>query len=342
MTTPLPPTCRAARPGRLTTRSLTAVKRLGALASRIRRDGITPAEYRRVTVVAFALLCVIVVTGALVRITGSGLGCDDWPNCNDTKVVDVSTGHAAIEQVNRLFTGLVALSVIVAVLGSLVRRPRRRELTWLSWGLVAGVLGQVVLGGVTVLVDLHPAAVQSHFLVSMVLVGTAMVLLVRAGEPEGERINAVVPRVRRRVRSVVVWTALAIAAGTVVTGTGPHAGAPDVRRWGFAITTVTRIHAGLVWVAVASMLALIWRLRHLGHDRKELDAPVVAWMVSALAQGAIGYVQYAAGVPAAMVLVHVAGATTLWSVTVWLWCSTTRVSPALTAHQGGRGDHAMT
>ena len=130
---------------------------------------------------------VIVVTGAAVRLTGSGLGCDDWPNCNDQQLVDVSSGHAAIEQVNRLFTGLVAFAVIAAVLGSLWRQPRRRDLTWLSLGLVAGVLGQIVLGGITVLVDLHPVAVQGHMLLSQALVAVRRRAAARAGEPDGGR-----------------------------------------------------------------------------------------------------------------------------------------------------------
>src|SRR5688572_33382188 len=106
----------------------------------------SPDRYRVVTGVALGLLCMIVLTGVLVRLTGSGLGCDDWPNCNDESLVDVSTTPAAIEQVNRLLTGLVSLGVIAAVLGSIRREPRRRDLTWLSIGLVVGVLGQIVLG----------------------------------------------------------------------------------------------------------------------------------------------------------------------------------------------------
>ena len=293
---------------------------------------LSPQRYRSVCVVALALLCLIVVTGAAVRLTGSGLGCNDWPRCSDTRLIDVGSGHAAIEQINRLFTGLVALIVIVAVLASLVRAPRRRDLTWLSVGLVAGVVGQIVLGGITVKVDLHPAAVQSHLLVSMVLVANAVVLLVHSGQPdEGRRINAVVPRTRARVRLVVVWTALAIVAGTVVTGTGPHAGDEKARRFDLAITTVTRIHSVVVWIAVAAALALVWQLRKLPHDRQVLDAPLVAWCSAAVVQGGVGYVQYFSGVPAGLVVIHVAGATTLWAVTVWLWCSTRRVS--MTAHQ---------
>ena len=215
-----------------------------------------------------------------MRLTGSGLGCSDWPRCNDQELIDVGSKHAAIEQVNRLFTGLVSVAVIVAVLGALIRRPRRRDLTWLSLGLVAGVIGQIVLGGITVLVDLHPLAVQSHLLLSMVLVADAVVLVVRAGQPdEGRRIAAVVPRTKRRVRWVVIWTGLAIVAGTVVTGTGPHAGDEEARRFDLAITTVTRIHGLVVWIAVAAMLWLVWHLRGLAHDREVLDAPLVAWGV---------------------------------------------------------------
>src|SRR4051794_33411196 len=167
---------------------------------------------------------VIVVTGAAVRLTGSGLGCDDWPRCNDQQLVDVSSTHAAIEQINRLFTGLVALAVILAVLGSLLRRPRRRDLTWLSLGLVAGVIGQIVLGGITVLVDLNPFAVASHMLLSQAIVACAVVLVRRAGEPDGRRRPVVSTTTRRLTWALTMVTGAAIVAGTVVTGAGPHAG----------------------------------------------------------------------------------------------------------------------
>ena len=153
---------------------------------------ISPERYRLITVIALGLLIAIVITGAAVRLTGSGLGCEDWPNCSDERLIDVSSANAAIEQINRLFTGLVAVAVIAAVLGSLWRTPRRRDLTLLSLGLVAGVLGQIVLGGITVLVDLHPVAVQSHLLLSMVLVATAVTLVRRAGEPDDAQRGALV------------------------------------------------------------------------------------------------------------------------------------------------------
>ena len=144
----------------------------------------TPRRFRIATGVALGSLCVIVLTGALVRLTGSGLGCVDWPNCNESKFVDVSSSHTAIEQLNRLFTGVVSASVIVAVLLAHRLRPARRDLVLLAWSLVVGVLAQVVIGGIVVLTGLSPFATMAHFLVSMVLVACAMALYRRsAAEP---------------------------------------------------------------------------------------------------------------------------------------------------------------
>jgi heme a synthase len=186
---------------------------------------LSPRRYRQITLAALVALSVIVVSGAAVRLTGSGLGCDDWPRCNSERLIDVSSMHAAIEQINRLFTGVVAAAVIAAVLGSLIRLPRRRDLTWLSVGLVAGVVGQVVLGGITVLVELHPLAVQAHFLLSMVLIANAVVLLRRAGEPDGQmRVVGIEPLANKVVWLLTVLTTCALVTGTVVTGAGPHAG----------------------------------------------------------------------------------------------------------------------
>ena len=309
---------------------------------RVRRNGFTPGEYRLVCWAALLLLGFIVVTGAAVRLTGSGLGCDEWPECNGTKIVDVSSVHSAIEQVNRLITFLVAAGVVLAALGAWWRRPRRRDLLWLSAGMVVGVPAQAVLGAFVVWTELHPAAVQMHFVLSMVLIAFAVLLLVRSGQPDdGRRIMSVAPRTRGRVRVVAVWTALAILMGTVVTGTGPHAGSfpedpsdPVPRRFfgsvddinGTALRWVTRLHSAVVWIAVASMLWLLWLLRSRPKERAVLDAPIAAWLGVAVAQGGIRYLQYFSGLPAALVGAHVAMATALWAVTVWLVASTTRIS----------------
>ncbi len=295
---------------------------------RVRSEGFTPGEFHKICVSALVLVAVIVVTGAAVRLTGSGLGCSDWPNCNDENLVDVSSQHSAIEQINRLFTFVVGLAVVLAALGAWVRRPRRRDLLMLSAALVAGIPAQGIVGAVVVWTDLNPAAVQLHFVLSMVLVALAVVLVLRSREPdESARVSAVVPRTKRRVRSVVVSTAAAIVAGTVVTGTGPHAGDEEARRFTFlSITWVTRIHSVIVWIAVLMALRLLWHLRKRAHDREALDAPLTVWICVAIAQGAIGYLQYANGVPTTLVAVHVALATTLWATSVWLWCATSRPS----------------
>ncbi len=290
----------------------------GRTLTPVKRWQLSPERYRLITGVALGLLSVIVVSGACVRLTGSGLGCDDWPNCNATKFIDVSSTHAAIEQINRLVTGLVAVVVILAVLGSLARTPRRRDLTWLSIGLVAGVVGQIVLGGITVLVDLHPVAVQGHFLLSMVLQANAVALHYRARQPDGPREPVVDAPIRTHVRVLTALSLVSIVVGTVVTGAGPHAGDEEARRFDLTIRSASQAHGIAVWLTVAACLGLLWRLRTRPGDRSVLDGLVVTWVCVALGQAGIGYLQYFTGVPAALVAVHVAGATLLFSVTWWM------------------------
>jgi cytochrome c oxidase assembly protein subunit 15 len=322
------------------------MSRLRASWQRVRAEGFTPKEFRSICVAALVLLGAIVVTGGLVRLTGSGLGCNDWPNCNDTQIVDVSTKHAAIEQINRLFTFLVSIGVALAALAAWFRRPRRRDLLLFSMVMLIGVPAQGLVGAVVVWSKLHPALVQVHFVLSMVLVWAAVMMLVRSREADGgRRMAAVVPRIRRRVRLLTVWTALAVIAGTVVTGTGPHAGdavnddgvacaAGAAKRFfghecdinGNALVWVTRVHGTIVWITVAIALSLLWHLRRLRHDRQVLDAPLTAWLLTATVQGAIGYVQYSNGLPVGLVALHLAGATVLVGCTAWLWASTSKRS----------------
>lgn len=279
-----------------------------------------PRRYRQITVVALALLITIVISGAAVRLAGSGLGCVDWPNCNDERLIDVSSAHAAIEQVNRLFTGLVALAVIAAVLGSLRRTPRRRDLTWLSLGLVVGVLAQVLLGGVTVLVGLHPIAVQGHFLLSMVLIANSVVLVRRAGEPDdrSHRQRAVSATAHRLVWVLTAATALAVVTGTVVTGAGPHAGDENVERLDITVAAAARVHGVAVILALLVAVALAGVIRRNPADRRRMQGPLGTWIFVGLLQAAVGYTQYFNEVPVGLVAIHISGATALWAATVWL------------------------
>ncbi len=259
------------------------------------------------------MLAIIVFTGALVRLTGSGLGCVDWPACNEERFIDVSSTHGAIEQINRLFTGVVALSVIVAVLGSLWRSPRRRDLTWWSLGLVAGVVAQVIIGGIVVLTGLHPLWNMAHFLVSMVLVSQAAMLVRRSGEPDtGSRRRHVDQTTARLTWAVGVVGTAAIVTGTVVTATGPHAGDENAVRLGFDLGSVARVH-GVTVVAtlvVACLLALrLWRGG--GSRWQTLRTPLETVIALGCIQGTVGYVQWFAGVPVGLVAVHIVLATAI-------------------------------
>jgi heme a synthase len=275
--------------------------------------------------VALVLLCTIVVTGSAVRLTGSGLGCSDWPQCNSERFIDVSTGHGAIEQVNRLFTGFVAAGVIAAVLAARRRSPYRRDLVLLSWGLVIGVLAQVVLGGIVVMTGLHPLANLGHFGLSMVLVANALVLVRRSSEPDdGVSVSTVDRTQFRLIRAIGVLATAAIATGTVVTGTGPHAGDEDAPRFGFDISHVARIHGITVIATLIACLVLAAVLRRRPMNRAPMAALEVV-IAFGFIQAAIGYVQYFNGVPALLVGFHILGATLFFLAVVNLWMSTSQM-----------------
>ena len=224
------------------------------------RIAISPRAYRVVTLVAAVALAVIILTGAAVRLTGSGLGCPTWPECAPGQLVAKAQAdsHQQIEFWNRAFTGVVSVAVMLAVLGSLVRRPRRRELTWLSVGLVAGVMAQAVLGGLVVKKLLAPPFVMGHFLLSVVLLWNAIVLHHRAGQPPG-RSQPVVDRTLLHLgRALFVLACAAVVTGTVVTGTGPHAGDKRAARLNLVLTDVARVHGSTVMVFLGTVLVTLW------------------------------------------------------------------------------------
>lgn len=285
------------------------------------RPTISPQRYRTITIGALIALAVIIVTGAAVRLTNSGLGCDDWPNCSSERLIDVSSKHAAIEQLNRLFTGVVAVAVIAAVLGSYGRvGPRRADLVRLSWWLVAGVVANAVLGGISVLVDLHPIAIQGHLLLSMALIVTGTVLVRRAGEPDGvERVAVVSEPTRRLVLLLFALTWVAVFTGTLVTGAGPHAGDENAERLDLDIASVARVHGTTVMATIAVALAIAWQVRRHRADDAALASAISTWLLVGVLQAAVGYVQYFNDVPELLVGIHVAGATAV------MWASTTIV-----------------
>lgn len=277
----------------------------------MRLPRLSPRAYRRITLLALCAQVFIIVTGAAVRLTGSGLGCSDWPTCEQDRLVAPFEYHAMVEFVNRTITGLVSVAVILAVLGSFARVPRRRDLTWWSLGLVAGVVGQIVLGGLTVLFDLRPPFVIAHFALSMVLVWNAYVLHVRSAHAESPALPAVAPVIRRLGRAIAVGAGIVLFTGTIVTGTGPHGGDETVERLPFTLVTVARVHSLTVWAFLALTIVTLAMLRRRGAPR-DVDLRAKALVVAILVQGVIGYVQYFTNVPPGLVILHVFGSVVVW------------------------------
>jgi len=288
----------------------------------VRVPRISPRTYQWICVVTVAAVAIIIVTGGAVRLTGSGLGCDDWPKCTQSTFVGVSNYNQQIEQVNRLFTGVVSVAVILAVLGSLVREPRRRDLVWWSLGLVAGIVAQIVLGGITVLSHLWPPFVMGHFILSAILVWNAVVLHHRAGHPDSPGVAIVDRRVVVLSRLMVAAAAAVLVTGTVVTGTGPHGGDPDVDRLPFDITEVARLHSMCTWLFLAVTVWTLVELRRSGTPR-QVDLRAKLLVGAIVVQGAIGYTQYFTGVPPWLVLLHVLGSTLVWIAALEFYLSLT-------------------
>jgi cytochrome c oxidase assembly protein subunit 15 len=256
----------------------------------------------------------IALTGAVVRLTGSGLGCPTWPECTEGRLVaHAELGlHGYIEFGNRMLSFVVVAIPLIALVVTLRMRPRRRALTRLTLGLIGGIFANAVLGGITVLTGLNPWTVAGHFLVSVGLTYVAYALWVRVRETgDGPRTWQAPPAARALVRAVVGATLLTLTLGTVVTGSGPHAGDPETPRTGFAPETVSQLHADAVFLLIGLTVAAILTVRALGAPERVRRALVVLLLVE-LAQGAIGYVQYFTGLPIGLVAAHVAGAMILW------------------------------
>ncbi len=286
--------------------------------SRRPRFTISLRRYRQIAIITVAGVCFLTVAGAIVRLTGSGLGCDDWPNCNSERFIDVSTGHAAIEQINRLASGLVGIPTLLMAIGAFRVRPVRRGLKTPSLLVLASILGNGVVGGLAVRGDLHPFLVQSHFLLAMLTILFGLIAVHRS-RPEhvvARTTIGVTPLLSRMFVGLGALLAAALATGTVVTGAGPHAGDENARRYGFDISTVAEMHSVTVWGAIAVFLVIVVVLRRDAALFPRLAGSVSTWMFVAVVQGGIGYLQYFNEVPAVLVATHVAGATALWVVTV--------------------------
>ena len=255
----------------------------------------------------------IVVTGGAVRLTGSGLGCPTWPECTPGSYIPIKnqaegTVHSWIEFTNRLLTFVmvaIAIAVLIAVL-----KAGRKDLRVLALGQFLGIFGQGVLGGITVLTDLNPISVASHFLLSTILIAAATSLYSRRKAP------ATKTRIHGQISSYskihLMWATAVIVLGTVVTGAGPHAGDFQAPRLHIRIQVAALLHGSAVVLLILSTIAFYLRKDISTLTRKRL----LVFLVISLAQGAIGYIQYLQGVPELLVAAHLLGSTLVW---IWAW-----------------------
>lgn len=290
----------------------------GRTASHLRRP--VDRWLHRALVANLVLEVLIVATGGLVRVTGSGLGCPTWPQCVPGSFVPVRHQeqgfHKYVEFGNRLLTYAVSIAAILVILAMWRWARQRRALRLLAFLPLIGVALQAVVGGITVLSGLNPWVVLLHFLASMVLVALSAYLLVRFGEGDGQGTWLVRREIRLLARGTAALTAVILLLGTVVTGSGPHSGdAAHPARLGFNPRDVAFLHADAVMLYLGLLVAMVVALRV---SRAPLGA-IRAWtwvLGVALAQGVVGYVQYFTGLPDLMVVLHLLGAAVLVLATV--------------------------
>lgn len=276
---------------------------------------------RRVLLCTLVAQCGIVLTGALVRLTGSGLGCPTWPECTTGSLVPVAHQaqgwHKYVEFGNRMLTFVVTIACIASLVVAL-RGPRRRSVVFYSALGLGGVVAQAILGGITVLLGLHPLTVAAHFLLSAVLIHFAHTAYAHALRAQDGTQSPAPLAARVLGRLLVGAAAVILVLGTVVTGSGPHSGdAKTTVRFDLEPRVVAWLHADVAIFFLGALVALVLVLRFLPAPRPAQRSAAFLLTV-ALTQGLVGYVQYFRGLPELLVAVHVLGALLVWVGTLQL------------------------
>ena len=292
---------------------------------------VTPKQFRTLAYVGLGALTLIVLTGAVVRLTDSGLGCPDWPRCYG-KVLPPLSGHAVVEYSNRVVSGLVSVIALLVFVAALRRRPFRRDLAWLAAALPLGVLAQAVLGGFTVREHLAPGFVMAHFSLSMVVLVAAVALAWRSAHEPGWRPLSSDRVSVWSVRALLPLGAVTIFVGTAATAAGPHSGGVNgehVHRLTFegtgTLLWVVHRHATIAAIFGTAVIA-VWLLNRRRGMRDTLEPLTVLGLLLA-AQGLVGSVQYELHLPADIVWVHVALATATWISLLWATAAAGRLAP---------------
>jgi heme a synthase len=301
---------------------------------------VSPAFYARVAAVALGAVALIVLTGAAVRLTGSGLGCPDWPKCYGRTIPPLDL-HSAIEFGNRMLTGFVSAAVIAACGLAFLRRPYRRHLALIGALLPLGVMAQAVLGGLVVRHHLAPGLVMGHFILSMILLDAAFALAWCSAHEPGWRPASTDRLGTWAVRALIPVGQLTILLGTVATASGPHAGAHAgqlVRRFDFrggdTLAWAVQRHGAAAALFGVAAIGVWLLLRRQGGDRRALR-PLTYVIGLLAAQGVLGIAQYELKLPAELVWLHVLLATGTWLAMLWTVGAAGRLAPS--AERAGVG-----
>jgi cytochrome c oxidase assembly protein subunit 15 len=307
-----------------------------AHVSRRRLPTISPSLSHRLNQLALLLTALIVLTGGAVRLTGSGLGCSNWPECSAGHLTSALQFHGVIEFGNRLVTVVLTVAVALAFLGTVFRSPRRRDLIWLSSGLVAGVLAQAVLGGIVVYTKLNPYLVMVHFYATMLLLVDAVVLVHRSTREYGPGSgHLLVPRLLIRLYyGLFALLAIVIGAGTATTGAGPLAGDSSgqqvAKRIPISLRDMAELHSSLALLLVGVTIGVVLAL-HMTDVPERVRRAARILMAVMVAQAAVGYTQYFTHLPALLVEVHLLGVTALVIASVQTFLACTYHAPEVVA-----------
>lgn len=286
------------------------------LRSQVQRISISPDTFRKLVLFALIGLSVIIVTGGAVRLTGSGLGCPDWPTCQGHQYVAELSFHPMVEFVNRMITIFMTIAVMIAVGASYLRKPFRKDLAWLSFGMIIGLIAQIVLGGITVLEKLAPPFVMAHFLLSLTIVADALILYKRAATSDKPAVPMVSTETIWLGRLMIANLAAVLMIGTAVTGSGPHSGSPIAPRLPFPLRAVAELHADAVLFLIGLTLASLFLLATTkAPDAVQKRGRTLLWVMAG--QAALGYTQYFTKLPVLLVGFHITGATLVWILMIW-------------------------
>jgi heme a synthase len=294
-------------------------------------------SFLRVTQVTLGFVVLNIVSGAAVRLSDSGLGCPDWPTCSQHHLTPPLALHPAIEFSNRLVVVALCIAAALTVVAAARRRPYRRDLLWLSVGLIGGILGEALIGALVVYTKLNPYVVMTHFMVGIVLLTVSVVLSLRSGRAPSRGLLMVTPGARRIGRAMVGILALTVAAGTATTGAGPHAGGKGAVRLPVPLADMARTHSSIVLVLGALTLWLLSLLYRSGAPER-VQAKGRILLAVMVAQGLIGYTQYFTHLPPVLVGIHVFGAAALWTTMLWFYDGLFHHAADAATGDGRRGD----